>query len=272
MTMRLIRFAALSTLCAACAASPRASPTLSAAGPTPPSTTQPDEYRSVHIDNIGPGLLAQFEGARRDWLAELRRANATDGRGVFLQVGPSTFYTVRSFAKFGDFDTRGDAIERSLAAVPKAAAERYDALSDTSLVFPHTSEVWGVEADLSYAPSGGGVTQRTAACGRLVLEDLRPDPPSEKRYEGATVEMNHALAEARYPLTRATFRTVFGAGRLVTMWLAASREELDGAADVEVAVAAVRGRERAAELSAACDASIVHRETLPLVVRHDLTQ
>jgi hypothetical protein len=271
MMMRLTTLAVLSTLCAACVSSPRASPTVSAADPTSPSTTQPAEYRSVHVDNIGPGLLSQFEGGRRDWLAELRRANATDGRGVFLQVGPSTFYTVRSFAKFGDFDTRGDAIERSLAAVPKAAQERYDALSDTSLVFPHTGEVWGVEADLSYAPPGGGLTERTAACGRLVLEDLRPDPPSEKRYEDATVEMNRALAEARYPLTRATFRTVFGAGRLVTMWLAGSREELEGAADVETAVA-VRGKERAAELSAACDASIVHRETLPLVVRHDLTQ
>jgi hypothetical protein len=268
-------------LCAAllgCASSPPPSPVVRAAAPAPapaPTASVADaapEYRSVHIDTVAPGMFAQFEDARREWLGELRRAHATDGRGVFLQIGEGRFYTVRSFARFADFDTRGEAIERSLAAVPKAAGEKYDRLADTALVFPHTSEIWQVEPDLSYAPAGRALTERTAACGRLVLEDVMPDPASEKRYADATTEIDRALAEARYPLTRETFRTALGAGHLVTLWLAGSREELDSAPTVEAAVASVRSASRAAELAAACDASVVHRTTDAMVVRHDLTQ
>jgi hypothetical protein len=242
-----------------------------ASRPSPPAEA-PAEYRSVHIDTIAPPMFAQFEGARREWLGELTRAGATDGRGIFLQIGDDRFYTVRSFARFGDFDTRGEAVERSLAAVPKAAGERYDHLADTALVFPHTSEIWRFDAELSYAPASGALTERTAACGRLLLEDAMPDPAAETRYSNATIEINRALGEARYPLTRATFRTVYGAGHLVTLWLARSREELDAAPSVEAAVARVRSPTRAAELTAACDASIVHRTTDSMVVRHDLSQ
>ncbi len=269
MRSSILALALAAALPLACAASVRPAPAPISA---PAASVSPASYRSVHIDTIAPSMFAQFESARREWLAELHRANATDGRGVFLQVGANRFFTVRSFAKFGDFDTRGEAIERSLAAVPKAAGDRYDRLADGALVFPHTSEIWRVDADLSYAPEGAALTERTAACGRLVLEDVRPDPDASNRYWDATAETNRALAEAHYPLTRASFRTVYGAGHLVTMWLARSREELDAAPSVDAAVARVRGAARAAELAAACDASIVHRETEPIVVRHDLTQ
>jgi hypothetical protein len=225
----------------------------------------------VHIDTIAPDKVAQFEAARREWLAELRRANATDGRGVFLQVGANRFFTLRAFARFGDFDTRGEAIAQSLARVPKAAAARYDEGSDTALVFPHTSEVWRFDAELSYAPASP-LTERTADCGRVVLEDVRPDPASEKRYADATTELHRALAEARYPLTRATFYTMFGAGHVVTLWLAHSRDELDATPTVEAAVARVRGEARAAELVAAIAASEERAESATFVVRRDLTQ
>ena len=129
-----------------------------------------------------------------------------------------------------------------------------------------------IRDSLSYAPEGGALTERTAACGRLVLEDVQPDPAGSKRYQDATGEMNRALAAAHYPLTRASFWTVFGAGHLVTLWLARSREELERTPSVDAAVAGIAGAARAAELAAACEASVVHRETAPFVVRHDLSQ
>src|SRR2546423_755497 len=104
--------------------------------PSPSPADGSSEYRAVHIDTLAPDKVAQFVDARRAWVAELARAGASDGRGVFVQVGDHQMYTIRSFMRFADFDTRGDAIDRSLAKVPKAAGDAYDRASDTSLVFP----------------------------------------------------------------------------------------------------------------------------------------
>jgi hypothetical protein len=238
----------------------------------PPSPQPADDYVAVHVDTVAPALFGQFVAARREWLGELRSRHATDGRGVFLQVGDATFYTLRHFTSFGDFDTRGEAIERSLTAVPKEEGDRYDRLSDTSLVYPHASEIWARVPDLGYAPARGAVDERSACCGQLVIEDVRADPASEKKYSDATTAIDAALGEAGYPLTRITYRTVFGAGHVFTLWLAPSRELLDGSPGVLDAVARVRGAARSAELGAAIDSAVVHREAQAIVVRHDMTQ
>jgi hypothetical protein len=251
---------------------------LSCAAATP-ATVQPalaptegaGPYRSVHIDTLTPGTLPRFEQGRRAWVEELRRANVTDGRGVFLQVDGTRFYNLRPFATFASFDTRVDAINAALARVPKEAAEQYDKASDESLVFPHTSEIWKLDDDLSFTPASGGLTEAMAAVGTLVLDDVRPDPASEERYWGARGEINKALAEARYPLTLRSFRCVYGAGHLATLVLAPSREALEAAPALADAVARARGRARADELVAAVASSIVHTESHAVVVRHDLT-
>jgi len=137
-----------------------------------------DNYRSVHVDTIAPDKMAQFAGARREWIVEMKRAHGNDGRGLFMQVGKNRFYTIRSFARFGDFDTRGAVIEKSLAALPKEAGSRYDRLCDTALVFPHSSEIWSVDGDLGYAPAEGAITEQMAASGLMIIEDVRPDPRS----------------------------------------------------------------------------------------------
>lgn len=263
LSLKLIPLLALP---AACAGSPPAARGIAGARP---SAAAP--YRAVHIDTVAPDKVAQFEEARHTWIAELQRAHASDGRGLFVQVGANRFYTLRSFDRFGEFDTRGDAIERSLAAVPKEAGERYDRLADDALVYPHTSEIWKVDPDLGYAPATGALTEADAACGRMILEDVRPDPTTRDRYWDASAAISAALREAGYPLTRLSFRTVYGAGHVMTLWLARSQEELLAAPAVHAAVARVLGEERATELLSMCDASIDHRETAPLTVRHDLT-
>jgi hypothetical protein len=229
-------------------------------------------YRSVHIDTLDPDKVAQFIDARRAWVEELRRDDATDGRGVFLEV-PSAkrFITVRAFSSFTSLDTRGAVIKASLARVPKEAGERYDHLSDTALVFPHTSEIWELDDDLSYVPRAGALDEATAACGSLVIEDVRPSPSFEEAYDKARHEINAALAQASYPLTRLTFETRYGAGHVWSLILAASREALDAQPHEVDVVARILGAARAHELDATLSAAVQAREVQAFTVRHDLT-
>lgn len=175
---------------------------------------------------------------------------------------------MRRFSAWADFDTRNDRIERSLAKVPEAASAAYDRDSDDSLVYPHTSEIWELDPDLSV----GGLDEATAGAGRIVWDDVKPDPPSEDRYGKAVAAEDDALARAKYPLTRLGFRTRFGSGHVITLWLASSAEARDAAPSVLAAVASVVGAPRAAELEAQIAGAIVHRDEQPFVVRHDLTR
>src|SRR5690349_11759579 len=81
---------------AACAPSPKSAP----------RAAEAPRYRTVHIDTLAPEKAAQFEAARREWVEELRRAHASDLRGLFLQVDRDRFYTIRPFATFASLDTR----------------------------------------------------------------------------------------------------------------------------------------------------------------------
>jgi hypothetical protein len=230
----------------------------------------------VHIDTLSADKAAQFEGARRAWVDDLHRAQTTDGRGLFLQVDaragqPARFYTLRPFARMADLDTRREAVAKALASVPKEAQKRYDRLSDESLVFPHASEIWEVDVDLAYAPQEGGLGEETAACARMLVEDVRPDPTSEDRYSKSWTDVKSALTEAHYPLTRLSFRCVYGNGHLVTLWLARSRQELDLAPTAEETVARVRGEARASELVSAVSASVERREAQIVTFRRDLS-
>ena len=104
-----------------------------------------------------------------------------------------------------------------------------------------------------------------------MIEDVRPDPESEERYQRATIEMNRALADARYPLTRVTFATMYGVrARHDVVARAIARRAGRGAQRESVVEGARRGARRS--LTAACDASVVHRAIEPVIVRHDLTQ
>jgi hypothetical protein len=262
---------------AACAPSTVQRPAAPAAAATAPpaasaGTAPPARHRAVHIDTLAPDKVAQFVDARRAWVEELRRNDATDGRGVFLEV-PSAhrFVTVRAFASYSSFDTRRAIIEASLSRVLKEARDRYDRLSDTSLVFPHTSEIWDVDDDLSYVPRTGALDESSAACGTLIIEDVRPDPASSERYDAARGEINKALAQVGYALTRLSFETTYGAGHLWTLLLAPSREALDGAPPEVEAIAGVLGAGRAHDLEGEIDASVEKREVQPFVVRHDLS-
>jgi hypothetical protein len=238
-----------------------------AGAPTVPAAPAAPHYRTVHIDTLAPDKAAQFEGARRAWVAELHSHGASDQRGRFFEVVGVGFLTIRPFSKFADLDARGASRKAALANVPADALARYDKLSDESLAFPHASEVWEPDTDFAF----GSLDETTAGAIEMIVEDVRPDTASEAAYLAAWNETKRALVDAHYPLSRVTFRPVYGSGRLVTMWLAKSRAELEAAPRPLDVVAKLRGDDRAKELAAALDGTVLRREVHAVIPRPDLS-
>jgi hypothetical protein len=264
---------------AACMPAPRSPPIVAAAQTAalaaPATVAPPAPYRAIHIDTLVPEKRAQFEAARKEWVTELRRVGASDWRGLFLEVGQDRFYSVRPLEAFASLDPKpsepGAAQKPDEPEPSEAAGKRYDDLSDDALAYPHTSEIWRPAKSLGYAPPSGVVTEQTAECGTLLIEDLRADTTSMTRYRNAVHEVLAALGEAHYPLTRIAYATAYGAGHLYTFLLAPSRAALAAAPKIEEVLTQARGAAKAKEILADIDAVVIRRETLPVTIRRDLT-
>ena len=126
--------------------------------PRPPWRTRSRRVRRRRIPQRSHRHDRAWTGSRSsspaDASARRNAARTPRRRGVFLQPATAASSRFAPSRRSAILDTRGAGIERSLAAVPKAAAEKYDRECDTALVHPHTSEIWRVDADLAYAPSG----------------------------------------------------------------------------------------------------------------------
>ena len=242
-----------------------------AAPPAPTASTMTGRFRTVHVDTIAPDLVGQFESARTAWLAALAARQTSDARGVFLQVDGHTFLTLRPFTAFADLDKRGPARAQALSSVDPALRKRYDDQSDMALVFPHRNEIWSVEEKLGFQAPGGPASECRAGAGRLVVESVRPAPPFESQYQAAWTEATEALARERYPLTRVTYSSYFGEGRLYSLWLAKSREELAGASSVEATLAHALGSSKAADLMRRIAECVIASESFEIVPRPDLS-
>ena len=236
----------------------------------PLPTTPRAAYVTVHVDTLAPEHRAEFEAARREWVALLRGAHATDLRGTFYEVADVGFMTMRPLAKFADLDARGAERKRAVAAVPAEAMQRYDTRSDAVLAFPHHSEIWERDDDLAYAPPAGALDERTAGAIEMIVEDIKADSASESEYEATWREIRAALEAAHYPLTRITYETVFGSGRVVTLWLAPSPAAL-ATTSVEAALRTQLGDEKSAALLERYNAVVLHREQHQVIRRDDLS-
>jgi hypothetical protein len=235
------------------------------AAPTAPT------YFTVHEDTLAPEHAAEFEAARRDWVATLRAAHATDQRGTFFEVVGVGFWTLRPLARFADLDDRAAQRTRALAAVPPDALARYDARSDAALAYPHASEIWARDDDVGYAPAGAPTDPRDAPVARVVIEHVLPDSTSDKAYAETWQAIAGALAHARYPLARVCFHPMYGADREITFWLARSKAALDAAPAIADVVAHELGAERAEALRAKLAAVVTSTETHLVLVRDDLS-
>jgi hypothetical protein len=228
----------------------------------------PARYRSAHFDTLAPGHFEAFAEARLRYLEALRAARASDGRGRFFAVDGATFLTLRPLARFAELDQpRGHDLER----LPPAAHEAYDRDSDVHLAFPHHSEIWRRDDDLSYRPARGALEEADAAFIRMEVEEVRADSASEAAYDEVWKTTRRALEAANYPLTKIAFPTVFGSGRVTSFWLAPSRAALEAAPPVDAVLAAQLGGPAAEALARRRDALVLRREAHLLQPRPDLT-
>ena len=225
---------------------------------------------TVHIDHLNPSMVQSFTQARSEWVKLLRSSQTTDGRGLYIGIGDAGFVSLQPFGAYSDLDRRGAAVGRALGKVDKAAFDRYETASDSSVVPPHSSEIWVFEDTVSYRSADPFTTMSAAGYGRMVVEQLDPTPRGEP-YEEIWKTILEALGRANYPLSRVTFTSVYGTGKLVSFWLAAKRDEYMRAPSVEEVVARSLGQERAAALFQRLQSTVLSTETQEAVPRPDLT-
>jgi hypothetical protein len=218
---------------------------------------QPPLRRRVHVDHLDAKKVEQYVRARRAWVASVASRRAVDPwGGTFLQVGGSTFLTVRAFDTFAELD-----VKPAPGALDAKAQAAYNRDSDDALVPPHHSELWVRDAD------GDLGEHELAGVGRIVFEQRALDTTAS---DEAWAEIRGVLT-AKYPLRRLAFFSQYGSGRSVTLWLAPDEATWKRAPTVDQVLVEKLGKAKAAELLARWRGATTAREELELVVRADLS-
>lgn len=234
--------------------------------PAPPAAPSLD-LRAVHIDTIAPDKVHAFEAARRDWLTVLQARGATDERGYFIQAD-NVFFTLHRASSYAQLDDLRAKRRAALSVVPKEALAIYDAKSDACLVPPHSSEIWAHDAEDDYAAPGVGTDERSAGAVRVDIEELDPTPKSQG-YDDAWKDIKRALTNAKYPVSRVAFSSVYGSGKVVSLWFVAKGGDLDAAPTIDAAVRASLGAGGDAVLSK-WRSAVVDRRSMRGARRPDL--
>jgi hypothetical protein len=212
--------------------------------------------RRVHIDHLDPAKVGQFEQARKDWVAWIAAHHVTDPwGGTMLQVGGSTFLTIRSFTTWAELDAK------PTGTLDPKAQKLYNDRSDAALVPPHHSEIWMREPELDYAaiqPEGFG----TITYEEVALDDT---------YEKAWAEIEKELVAAKYPVARIAFFSQYGSGKHVSLWLAPTRAAFAAAPTIDQVLVKRLGKAKADALLARWRGAVVTHDEKEVVVRADLS-
>jgi hypothetical protein len=197
------------------------------------------------------------------YVKKLRERGLTDRRGLYIKVGTNTYYSMVTFARWCDLEARHKV---AVATAKKMGADEteYDKACDDSLVFPHASEIWSEEKDLSFVPTG----MRLSDAVQLVIEDVKPTAD----YEAAWKPIAAALAQAKYPLERRTYFSQYGPGRVLSFWMAPSAAVAKAAPTVQQALTSAVGEARAAELVAGWRACVLATQTFAVEPRLDMSR
>ncbi len=211
--------------------------------------------RKVHVDHLDPAKVAQYEAARRDWVAWIKDHHVADPwGGTFFQVGGSTFLTVRAFTTWAELDAT------STAKLDAKAQAAYNTRSDAALVPPHHNEIWVREPDLDLGASD------VAGFGRIAFDEIKLDDDG-----AAWREIKAELVAAKYPLVRIGFFSQFGSGRQISLWLAPTRAAYTAAPTIDQVLEKRLGKDRAATLLARWRGTVVEHDEQELIVRADLS-
>jgi len=231
-------------------------------------------YRWVHIDNLDAAKAPVFEDARRKWLAALHREKGTldDGRMLFWHSksgDPQTFFTFYPFTKYADLDARRATALQTNELAGKEAVDAYRA-GDVALVPPHRTEVWQRDPDFDFAaPGNEKLDEATANAGRIEMQ--QEDLQRGERIAELWKQMRDALAQQRYPLVCRAFRSAFGSGQIVRMWMARDAETLRSAPSLDTAIAATLGEAKGKALLAEWTALHATQKAYAIERRADLS-
>jgi hypothetical protein len=221
--------------------------------------------RRVHVDNVDPTKVRQYEQARRTWLAWVVDHKAVDPwGGLFLQVGKTTFLTVRPFTRYADLDPAPAPVQ-----LDRQVQAHYNEDSDATLVPPHRNEIWVSQPALDYQPAGP--VSEAGGVGRIVFEQTRMAGRGPDEYLEAWKTIRAELAGANYPVARITFLSQFGTGRYVSLWIAPNAEVFASAPSVESVLARRLGSRAAGALVSRWRGAVLEREEHEVVARPDLT-
>lgn len=180
--------------------------------------------RAVHLDALDPARHQEFVAARQEWLAALAaEGRPPDGRGLFLELSDHRIWSLRPLRSMADLERRREPEDGERL---KPARRRYDERSDAALLPPHQNEIWAREPDLDFPGADPSLDEVSAGASRVVVEQILPSPPHGDDYEAAWAEVKAALQARRYPLRRISYWSRYGSGKLITLWLAHSEEEL----------------------------------------------
>jgi hypothetical protein len=223
--------------------------------------------RRVHIDHLDPAKVGQFEQARKAWVAWIAAHHVSDPwGGMILQVGGSTFLTIRSFTTWAELDAK------PTGTLDPKVQKLYNDRSDDALVPPHHSKIWVREPELDYAANRGPADQsgkmiEPAGFGTITYEDIKLDDT----YEKAWAEIQKELSAAKYPIARVAFFSQYGSGKLVSLWLAPTKAAFAAAPTIDQVVTKRLGKAKADALLARWRGAVVAHEDKELVVRADLS-
>jgi hypothetical protein len=220
----------------------------------------------AHLDHVRPEHMAAFAEARRDWKAFLAQRGLPDGwGGTMLEIEGRGFYTLRPLETLDALTAPRPPPPMDEAYV--AAQRRYNERSDAVLVFPHATQVWTRNDDLSYRPAAGAPALSGRCSGTLAFDAV--EPLAWEAYEQAWTRIHDALRRVSYPLTHVVLGSRYGDGRTVSIWIGADAAAFR-AAPLEPALAKAVGAAGATELLAALRTATKATESAGLTCRPDL--
>jgi hypothetical protein len=232
---------------------------------TIPRSVTGEPRRRVHVDNVDPTKVRQYEQARRAWLSWIVEHKAVDPwGGLFLQVGKATFLTLRPFTRYAELDPTQVPVQ-----IDRQVQARYNEESDATLVPPHRNEIWLRQPELDYQPALP--VSEASGVGRIVFEQARMVGPGPDEYFEAWKAVRAELTRSNYPVARVAFLSQFGTGRYVSLWIAPSAEALAKAPPIEQVLARRLGSRAAAALLARWRGAVLEHEEHQVVARRDLT-
>jgi hypothetical protein len=221
----------------------------------------------AHLDHVRPEHMAAFAEARREWKGFLAQRGLPDAwGGTVLEVEGRGFYTLRPLETL-------DALVAPRPMAPTddayvAAQRRYNTRSDEVLVFPHATQVWTRNDDLSYRPAADAPALSARCSGTLAFDSV--EPLAWGAYEQAWTRIHDALRRVSYPLTHVVLGSRYGDGRTVSIWIGTDAAAFR-AAPFEPALGKAVGAAAATELLAALRAATKTSDSAGLTCRPDLS-